>query len=387
MPTYRMIYLGNYADIDPNESTINAEAATGIFANRSIGGTEDPLHARVLNVSLNDTNGDGSIYHNNYSGTQERISYELGDPPVAYSREIDGAFLAHGTQIVRLLPDGSTDTVTTTVRVFQDTAGNTFMIPPPVSGGEPGEVQAVTSYPIVGIRLPPGQNFTTQLDAASVNRYDLQSFVPCFAAGTMILTENGERPVEDLATDERVWTRDNGLQAIRWHGQRSLTAADLAANPKLLPIRIRAGALGPNSPERDLVVSPQHRILVRSQIAQRMFSAPELLVAAHQLTDIPGIDILHDARSVTYVHLLFDRHEVLMSNGAETESLYPGPQAMLALGEAAEEIYSLFPELREPADEFPAARPFASGRRARQMAQRHSANRQALASSLLDARR
>ena len=146
MPIYRMIYLGNYADIDPNESTINSEASTGIFANRSIGTSDQPLHAQVLEVSMNDTNGDGMIYHNNYGGTQERISYELGDPPVDQSHEIDGAFLASGTLVTRLLPDGSTDTVTTTVRVFQDTSGNTFMIPPPVNGGVPGEVDAVIAY-------------------------------------------------------------------------------------------------------------------------------------------------------------------------------------------------------------------------------------------------
>ncbi|MDP5308200.1 Hint domain-containing protein [Paracoccus spongiarum] len=378
MPTYRMIYLGNFADIDPNESSTNAEAATGIFAGRSIGGSTDPLHGRVLDVTMNDSNGDGQIYHDNYSGSQERISYQLGDPPVSYSREIDGAFLASGTQVVRLLPDGRTDTVTTTIRVFQDTAGNTFMIPPPVTGGEPGEVQAVTTYPIVGIRLPAARNFTTQLGIASADRYNLQGFVPCFAAGTLIRTPDGEARVEDLAVGDPVWTRDHGIQPIRWRGLRRLDAAELAANPRLRPVRIRAGALGPNRPAQDLTVSPQHRVLIRSQIAQRMFSAPELLVAACQLTEVPGIEIVADAPGVTYVHLLFDRHEVLMSNGAETESLFPGPQALLALGPAAEEILTLFPELRDDATGFPAARPFASGRRARQLAGRHAAKSRAL---------
>ena len=372
MPIYRMIYLGNYADIDPNESTINSEASTGIFANRSIGGTDQPLHAQVLEVSMNDTNGDGMIYHNNYSGTQERISYELGDPPVGHSHEIDGAFLASGTQVTRLLPDGSTDTVTTTVRVFQDTSGNTFMIPPPVSGGVPGEVDAVTSYPIIGIRLPPAQNFTTELGVASSNRFDLQGFVPCFALGTMILTESGERAVEELSVGDRVWTRDNGFQPIRWCGRRRLSATDLASNPKLRPIRIRAGALGKNHPQSDLTVSPQHRILVRSKIAQRMFGTQELLIAARHLTEIEGIDEVFDASEVTYLHLMFDRHEVVMSNGAETESLYPGPQALAALGAAArDEIFSLFPELREGTTNFPGARQFAPGKRARAMAHRH----------------
>lgn len=369
-----MIYLGKFADIDPNESSLNAEQAATIFANKSIGSAGDPLYSHTLNVSLNDTNGDGGIDHNNYAGTQETISYQLGDPPVSHSHELDGAFVATSVVVTRLLPDGRTDTVTTTVRVFQDTSGNTFMIPPPVSGGNPGEVAAVTTYPIIGIKLPSASKFTTNLGTASTARYDLKSFVPCFAAGTLIRTPEGERPVEELAVGDRVWTRDNGFQAIRWCGQRQLGADDLAANPKMLPVRIRAGALGPNRPERDLIVSPQHRILVRSQIAQRMFSAPELLVAARQLTEVEGIEVVEDSTAVTYVHLLFDRHEVVMSNGAETESLYPGPQAMAALGEAAEEIYTLFPQLRSDAEAFPGARPFASGKRARQLASRHAAN-------------
>ncbi|KGJ05316.1 hemolysin [Paracoccus halophilus] len=208
--------------------------------------------------------------------------------------------------------------------------------------------------------------------------FDLE--IVCFAAGTMILTETGERRVEDLAPGDMIWTRDNGFQPLRWHGQRSLSADELTANPRLRPIRITAGALGPNRPERDLTVSPQHRVLVRSQIAQRMFCAPELLVPARQLTEIPGIEELADARQVTYVHLLFDRHEVVMSDGAETESLYPGPQAINALGAVAEEIYTLFPELRGASVTIAGARPFVTGRRARQMARRHVANQRALAS-------
>lgn len=379
MPVYSMIYLGNFPDMDPHESSLNAERATAIFANQSIGTANAPLYARVLQVSMNDTNGDGVIHHDNYSGTQETISYRLGDPPVQHSHEIDGAFTATHVVVTRLLPDGSTDTVTTTVRVFQDTSGNAFMIPPPVTGGAAGEVAAVTTYPIIGIQLPSANRFTTNLGTASADRYDLKTFVPCFATGTLILTETGERPVEALRPGDRVWTRDHGFQTLRWCGRRDLSAADLAANPRLLPIRIAAGALGQGRPARDLTVSPQHRILVRSQIAQRMFSAAELLVPARQLTEVPGIATVEDAGAVSYVHLLFDRHEVLLSEGAETESLYPGPQAMAGLGAAADEIYALFPDLRDTPDGYAAARPFATGRRARQLASRHVAHARPLA--------
>src|SRR5690606_24870473 len=117
---------------------------------------------------------------------------------------------------------------------------------------------------------------------------------------------------------------------------------------KLRPIRIRAGALGNGTPSSDLVLSPQHRVLVRSRIAQKMFGATEVLVAARQLLLLDGIDIATDLTEVEYFHMLFDRHEVVISNGALTESLYTGAQALQAVGKAArDEIFTLFPQLGE----------------------------------------
>ncbi|WP_237168451.1 Hint domain-containing protein [Paracoccus shandongensis] len=206
--------------------------------------------------------------------------------------------------------------------------------------------------------------------------------ITCFTRGTLIATATGERPVEDLRIGDLVLTRDNGLQPVRWIGSRHVTAAEIAAKPALAPVRIAAGALGPNVPAQDLLVSQQHRVLVRSAIAARMFAAKELLIAAKHLTEVEGIDILADADGVTYVHLMFAAHEVVLSNGAETESLYPGPQALLALGDAAEEIFALFPHLRNAVEDFPGARPFVPGKKARQLAARHAANGKPLTSSL-----
>ncbi|MDT9702188.1 Hint domain-containing protein, partial [Streptomyces sp. P17] len=92
-------------------------------------------------------------------------------------------------------------------------------------------------------------------------------------------------------------------------------AAALAANPHLRPVRIRAGALGAGVPARDLVVSPQHRVLLRSGIARRMFGASEVLVAAKQLLALDGVELASDLDSVTYVHFLFDRHQIVQSEG------------------------------------------------------------------------
>ncbi|MBB1491569.1 MULTISPECIES: Hint domain-containing protein [unclassified Paracoccus (in: a-proteobacteria)] len=225
----------------------------------------------------------------------------------------------------------------------------------------------------------PASTYPSSRTSFTAEIFDLP-IVPCFTVGTMIRTGDTERPVESIAVGDLVSTRDNGLQPVRWAGRRMLSEAELAARPQLRPIRIGAGALGGGLPLQDLVVSPQHRVLVRSSIAMRMFGAPEVLVAAKQLLSLPGIEAEAGAGGVTYLHLMFDRHEVLVSNGAETESLYPGPMAIAALGaEAAAEIHAIFPGLREDEGSFPPARQLVPGRLARKLAERHGKNRVALA--------
>lgn len=205
--------------------------------------------------------------------------------------------------------------------------------------------------------------------------------VPCFCRGTLIKTLNGTVAIEDIKVGDLVLTRDHEFQPVRWVGSTHLSKSNLETTPKLKPVRIRAGSLGQNSPEVDLLVSPQHRVLVRSKIAQRMFGTPEILVAAKHLCEIDGIEISEDAADVCYHHLMFDQHEVIFSNGAETESLYAGEQALKSIGLAArEEIFALFPELKHSsANEDPAsARPLARGRLARHLASRHRQNNRQL---------
>ncbi|MFB2593275.1 Hint domain-containing protein [Paracoccus sp. p4-l81] len=195
---------------------------------------------------------------------------------------------------------------------------------------------------------------------------------PCFARGTMILTERGTVAIEDLAEGDMVMTRDNGAQPIRWIGSSSI---NLDRRPHLAPIRIRAGALGAGQPTADLLVSPQHRILVQSAIAQRLFGAPEVLVAAKQLLQVDGIDIATDLAEVDYFHMLFDAHEVVTSNGAASESLFTGPEALKAVGAAARaEILAIFPELARRDYQPVGARILASGRMGRKLAVRHAQN-------------
>lgn len=151
--------------------------------------------------------------------------------------------------------------------------------------------------------------------------------------------------------------------------------SDLDAAPKLRPIVIRAGALGEGLPSADLMVSLQHRVLIRSIIAQKLFGTEEVLVAARQLCQTEGIDVAEDAVEVEYFPILFDRHELVISTGAETKSLLTGPEALKGVGVAArEEIFAIFPELRDRDYTPVAARVIVSGRKGRMLAVRHAQN-------------
>ena len=140
-------------------------------------------------------------------------------------------------------------------------------------------------------------------------------------------------------------TRDNGLQQIRWVGKRCLSAAELARDSHLRPVLIQQGALGKSMPERDLLVSPNHRILIVSEQSALYFEDREVLVAAKHLTMRSGIDTV-EASDLTYVHLMFDHHEVILSDGAWSESFQPGDNALAGVETCQRnEILELFPEL------------------------------------------
>ncbi|SEM78146.1 Hemolysin-type calcium-binding repeat-containing protein [Roseovarius tolerans] len=176
---------------------------------------------------------------------------------------------------------------------------------------------------------------------------EIENLIPCFTPGTLIATPRGEKLVEDLQLGDRVITRDNGLQEIRWIGHRALGMQDLQNAPHLKPVLIRAGALGHGLPERDMLVSPQHRLLLNSERAALYFEEREVLAAAKHLTGMEGVDQV-EASGTTYIHFMFNQHEVVLSNGAWTESFQPGEQVLDGMGaEQRDEIFDLFPELRE----------------------------------------
>jgi Hint domain len=185
---------------------------------------------------------------------------------------------------------------------------------------------------------------------------------PCFTPGTMVTTQRGECPVEHLTVGDRVITRDNGMQPVRWIGKTQMFLYDFQADPHLLPVFIRQGALGKGLPERDMMLSPNHRVLVANERTALRFREREVLVAAKHLTT-HGVHTVQSS-GTTYIHFMCDRHEIVLADGIWTESFQPEDHSLKGIGNAQRlEIYEIFPDLKTAAGRaaYGAARPTATG--------------------------
>ena len=152
--------------------------------------------------------------------------------------------------------------------------------------------------------------------------------VICFTPNTRIATPEGPKLIQALRPGDRVLTKDDGAQEVLWTGHRRMSGARLYAMPHLRPIRFRAGAMGLDLPEPDLIVSPAHRMLVKGAAAQALFGTSEVLVRAEDLLNDSTILVDHVVREVTYVHILLERHNIVFANGIETESFHPSNTAL-----------------------------------------------------------
>lgn len=240
-------------------------------------------------------------------------------------------------------------------------------------------------------RVGTGEDFGHDIDGYSIQRspdgsdtfINDQTPTPgttniCFTQGTLFDTASGPRPIEQLRTGDLLLTMDNGLQPIRWIWARHWPLAVLHSQPALRPIRVAKGALGAGLPRCDLLLSRHHRLMIRSKIAKRMYGKSEVLAPAKDLTAIKGIEQAPITGSITYYHILMDRHEILYAEGAPAESLYLGAETRHAITpEARAELRLIYGPCWDRFTETqPSSRLLASGRKARNMAERHHKNNQ-----------
>lgn len=200
------------------------------------------------------------------------------------------------------------------------------------------------------VQPPTGPNSATTTIQWNQPNPDQVVFVPlspgdtgvaCFTAGTWIETDTGARLIETLVAGDLVRTRDAGFQPLRWAGRTRV-----AGQGDFAPIRVQKGTLGA---KRDLHVSPQHRLLLRGWQAELLFGEAEVLVAAKALVNDKTIRRA-PMPFVTYVHLMFDHHQILQTEGLDSESFLPGSYVLNTFeAETQDEILQLFPLLGDGA--------------------------------------
>ncbi|WP_456388890.1 Hint domain-containing protein [Profundibacter sp.] len=288
------------------------------YTDQALGGNFDPgappglpSVVTVISITLDDADNDGFI-------------------------RADGSDQVNGSNVNRVWEDDTVtiDGTTYTGTTFYTDDGSRYFTPNDGQVLSPGTATAVT-YVTNSTQMPVG---------------DLGP--PCFTTGTRIKTPDGDVRIEDLEIGDLIITKDNGPQPIRWIGNRKISGRG-----EFAPILFKAGAIGNT---HDLRVSPQHRMLLQDWRAELFFGEDEVLCAANMLLNDSTI-LKAPCEQVEYIHLMFDRHEVIYAEGALAESFLVGEYLCGDGSALAAEIKALFGEFSNAPVQHIAAKRVARG--------------------------
>ena len=351
--TIEVINLGAMADLDPDEQDAVAENAAALVG-KTFGSAGSPLYQQLDYLTLDDPSGDGAVSSNDYGWSPEDVIFD------GIASGLDSVI---DYQVDLVFNDGST--AAAEILLLQDMSGRTFLAPFLVGSAKNDVLNdgGIRSMTFTGIVNDAGTH-------AYVDR-EADAFVVCFLEGTRIRAAAGEVPVERLSVGDLVETLDHGFQPLIWLGQETVSAGRRTS-----PIRLREKALGAGFPERDLYLSPQHRVLFDSPIAGRMFGTDQVFVPATKMIDLPGITQPVVQARHHYWHLMLKRHEILFAEGAPVESFLPGPIALAGLSpENRASLRKRLPFLMQGQPAPSAARPCISGAAAANLVRRHRRNK------------
>ncbi|SLN34408.1 hypothetical protein TRL7639_01563 [Falsiruegeria litorea R37] len=250
------------------------------------------------------------IYALGHGATLERLALQTdaeGHFQVASDTDCGtpGALIHLDCALNLMSPDGQTTDALVLVEV-DDTGHIAELYLLPLSPLEPK-----VEYSLVG------------MDRDSARQKFAQVACVSFTRGTHITLASGAQVrIEDLKIGDRILTRDDGVQQVRWIGQSTVRAVG-----ELAPIMIKAGAL---NNENDLLVSPDHRLFVYQRSDQIGAGQPELLVKARHLVNGDTVYV-QDGGFVDYFQLLFDHHHIIYAEGIAAESMLLDPRTKPAL--------------------------------------------------------
>jgi hypothetical protein len=188
-----------------------------------------------------------------------------------------------------------------------------------VEGGAVAEIYGLPLGP-----LEPKRDYRlVGLDRHAATARLAQAASASFARGTRITMASGAQvPVEALRAGDRVLTRDDGAQPIRWIGHRTVRATGAFA-----PVVIRQGAL---NNAHDLVLAPDHRIFVWQRQDRLGAGRAEVLVKVRHLVNGDTVQI-REGGHVDYFQLVFDDHQIVYAEGIAAESVVVDPRTRAAL--------------------------------------------------------
>ncbi len=203
-----------------------------------------------------------------------------------------------------------------------DLAGITLGPPgwqPPGPGGSGIGTLDLGQYGTLAIRLDPAidpaqTSFTASADGVGGTALTL---VPCFTPGTLIETDQGPRAIERLRVGDRVVTRTGACKPIVWVGERHYSAAVVAVERQLRPVRFAAGAMGRGRPSRPLTVSPQHGIWLPTAQGPRLAPAAALVNGGR-------IERVNAGADLTYMHIALEDHDAIWAEDIAVETFLPG---------------------------------------------------------------
>ena len=178
-----------------------------------------------------------------------------------------------------------------------------------------------------------GHLFTLVRDSNGDTFAEESNYTPCYLRGTRIRTPEGEVAVEALKIGDRIVTADGNILPLKWIGRRSYRDWLAVGDPDAQPIRFKAGSIADHVPTRDLYVSPEHA----------MFLDGVLVPALHLVNGVSIVKV-EGMEEIEYFHLEFDRHIVILAEGAAAESFVDDDSHMLFHN--ADEYRLLYPDER-----------------------------------------
>lgn len=312
--------LRSFFALDSSSMIVTSSSSAGIIGNPIINNSDTPngtvfqySSGTGTTVTLDDTGGSPDVF-----GDDDEFNHVITD---------GGGLVANGTPVesesfidVRALDSGGLPTgpvirlyVFSQNGITQDVWG--FGSSAPLVDG--------TSY--------------VKVSGSNAGSSTYTDYITCFADGSMIETSCGRILVEEIAVGQKLWTRDGGLQPVRWVGSTKVPGTGAFA-----PVVFAPHSIGNPT---ELVVSQQHRILLETPAAEVLFGSSDVLVAAKQLCGLPGVSI-REQNEIRYTHFMFDQHQIVRANGVLTESFFLAQNSVRALDKGQRnEILSLFPEL------------------------------------------